>query len=178
MPNTQKVLGVAGILVVVSTSLSANDAYDFRDIGQHKKGFYWAGNDRVIFVACEFRGSFNHGNATKAFSRAVEYARQHGVTASEKRDVRSNDPYRNQYHRLAGDRHAVIGWFNLSRNDWQWFAVKVHSKTSIRFLGNNGRSGKSDDWNHFRSLTNGYEVKIAFADDDRGGIAWRFVGPK
>ena len=156
----------------------AQNAHNQRSFGKYVGGQYRAGNNRIIFISAEFQGTFNYQNIHDTFFKAVNYSRSNGRTAATKVDA-NGDGSGNQQYRLGSDRYAVLGWYNLDRNTYRFFGVKLYNQgRNSRWIDNKGNSATDSGFHHVRSITNGYEVMIAFADDDHRGISWRFEGPR
>lgn len=165
-------------VVTMSQSAQAQDLHSQADFGPYVPGMYPAGNDRVIFITTEFRGSFNYQNVRTAFWNAARHHQRIGSTAPIKGQGHNESRHGNQNIRLGDDRYAVVGWYNVTRGEARYYGVKLYNRgRNSRWINHNGNQGTDDGFYEDSDRTNGWQVKIIFADDDNWGFSWRFLGP-
>ena len=113
-----------------------------KDVGAHVNGTYDAVGDRVVFIATEWRGGFSGTIANRVFKKAIGERIRKGnsaaeVTQAKKMGARADG---HQTRKLAPDRHMVIGWYNIDRKRHKWYAIKITSATTFRYLTSGGIS--------------------------------------
>ena len=147
-------------------------------LGQQVQASYWAGNDAITLVAVGFRGEFNQKNISDTFWAAVEFNKRNGQSAAWVDAVRNDDEYHNQTHGLAEDRHAVLGWCNLTTGVNNFIGFDIASTGTYQYMRWDGYmfpgEGVLNDFELYRSDCGPKSVFMPFADDDNGGIVWRF----
>ena len=154
---------------------------DLKDVGAHSHGNYNAVGDKIVFIATEWSGSFLADTADNAFKQAIKQRKLKGNTAVEMTQAKTMGGRADgcQIHKLAPDRHMVIGWYNVDRNEYQWHAIEITSRRSFRFITADGVKGEQingtgDNWKAPITMTNGQRIKTQFAVDNCGGLLWRF----
>ena len=168
---------IAFVAAAASVShATAQDAYNKTVIGANKQGYIDAFGDRVVLVVAEWRGGFNKQNAHKVFNGAVKNLRDRGRTCVESTAAKQMTGNSTQKRTLAQDRHAVLGWKNLSNGRYIWYAIQRGDQpTTIRYAKCSDSSAAiANDWKSWNTETNGKRIRINFADDDAGGVVWRF----
>lgn len=165
-------------LTAALTVLSLTNSSASADLmGQYLKRNYPAGNTQMLFFAADFNGQFSLQNTRNAATHAKVWCVRNGITAARNRGVKNNDPHGNQTYRLAQNRHAVLGWYNLQTREMQFVGIQRLDGGKFRYMYPHGKTYIGSSFQHPKYKTNGYNLMIAFADDDRGGVAWRFEGP-
>ena len=177
--NEMKTRHTAIFLIVaclLPASTTAQDAHNKTVIGATKPGTIDAFGDKVVLVVAEWRGGFNKQNATNVFNGAVKNLRDRGRTCVESNAARQMTGDEVQKRTLAQDRHAVVGWHNLSTGGFIWFAIqRGNEPTWIRYVKcDENTTSIGNGWKVVNTETNGKRIRIQFADDDAGGVAWIF----
>ncbi|SRR6056297_2035407 len=174
--HTVLVLAAVMFVVAACQRVNAQQPTAQRVIGKSIDGSINAFGDRVILVVAEWRGAFNKQSAHTVFNGAVKHQRGRGMTCADAQSARRMTRDEVQKRTLGADRHAVIGWQNLSNGRYTWYAIqRGGSPTTIRFANCNASDiSVASGWKVFDTETNGKRIRIQFADDDAGGVAWVF----
>jgi hypothetical protein len=131
-------------------------------IGITSNGSYYLGGDRVILIATEFRGEFTNSRAERNFMAAYDKLRYGNKTVTTRRYDRT----------LAEDRHAVYGWYNVTRDEYGYVAFRIFADgRSAQVFFEDSSTRTINDWHYRTWKTNGFQIKIQIADDDKGGVA-------
>ena len=161
------VLAVAAVALACAPAVRAQEQIRY---GTYQKGTLPANHERVIYFLVEYTGEFDAKNSRAAAQRAVQNLKKSGETLTPGRyDIRT-----------AADKHLVMGWHNLTRNETGWVAAST--------LGSPDRCAwlASDDpkvrhaagWVKLSHQTNGFIIPIQFADDDRRNMAMCISRPQ
>ena len=124
---------------------------------------------KLLFVAITTKCAHNAADFEKAFLLGVKAWQDAGKSA-----YTTEDKDDNQDQPLVGGERVVLGVKNLTTGSMYWVGVTVTSKTTSKAVTSNDQVSSGGGFHHFKVDFNGRIVMIGVADNDRGGIVWRF----
>jgi len=131
--------------------------------------FEKAGDQRVVFVAARFFGEHKFEDYKAAFDLALSLWRsqQKSAATTEKADNQ-------RFPLVVRGQRFIFGWKNLDSGESYWLGVDVYAPKASRVIDSLKRSRKDGGFHVARRKTNGLSIKIVAADNNNGGVLWRF----
>ena len=153
--------------VVFLERAEAQVAHNVQILGNTWSGIDSAGGQPIRFIAVKFWGNHDYNTYRDAFFKGVQLYKNSNLTAQT-----SNSGH-NQNWSLQG-RKVVLGYYNFATDQYYWVGVNVFNQTASRYITSSNKIGSGSKFHHRYVNSNGRPIVIAFADNDQGGILFRF----